>query len=113
MKKEKISGEFYGKFKKTTLENGKIQKSEGYASIVVEKVNDATYLITIYEDGNVLNIMAYEEGDILRSETQNGMGVTSTYIKDDRLIHQVSLVTSTSEVVKNYKLKKCKKNCGK
>lgn len=111
MKKEQICGEFYGKFKKTTLENGQIQKSKGYSSIVVEYVNDATYLITIYQDGNVLNNLAYDEGEILRSETQNGMGITSTYIKDGKLIHQISLVTSTSEIVTNYKLKRCKKQC--
>jgi len=105
----KFCGEYYGKYNKTTVENGKITSTKGNASLTIAEVGKGAYLITSVEDGtNTFNDLAYLEDGVLRAQAQSGQGITSTYFEDNCLVYQLSNKSPTVWTVKNYRLKKCK-----
>ncbi len=104
----KFTGEYYGKYTQTTVENGQVQSSEGKATLKIAEVGPGAFLVTSVDDGKTtFNDLAYLEGHVLRAVAQSGSGVTSTYFEDNRLIHQVSNKSPTVWKVKNYRFKKC------
>ena len=108
----KFVGEYYGNYKQTTVEGGKVQSTEGRATLTIAEVGDGAFLITVVENGkDTFNDLSYLEGHILRGIAQSGEGVVSTYFDNHRLIHQLSNKSPTVWKVKNYRFKKCDCKC--
>ena len=115
----KFCGKFKGCVKQTIVNEKGVNETEFKAVVNIKSVNcsnKTAYLITIIDQNNSStesNVLAFEENfekPILRSITEDGLGITSTYFDDKRLIHQVSSVNDNCKnkvwTVKTYKLKK-------
>ena len=105
----KFIGEYTGKYNKTTVEGGKIQSSEGRATLKISEVGPGAYLETLVEDGKTtINTLAFENDGVLVAQAQSGVGVTNTYFEGKCLIHQISNKSPTVWLVNNYKFKRNK-----
>ena len=101
-------GKFYGKYHETKVScENKVESKKGLAVCTIKEVGYGAYLISVLEDEtHLVNNLAYLEKDILRSESQNGSGVTSTYFEcDGELLHKVSIKTREGLDVKVFKFK--------
>jgi hypothetical protein len=115
----KFCGKFKGCVRETVVTSKGVSESESKAVINVKNINcsnKTAYLITVVDSDGEFNNLAYREDldkPVLRSITQNGNGVTSTYYEGKYLIHQVSIVRLNSKgeteqwKVKYYKVKQC------
>lgn len=105
----KFIGEYTGKYNKTTVEGGKIQSSEGRATLKISEVGPGAYLETIVADGKTtFNVLSFENNGVLVAQANSGEGVTNTYFDGKCLIHQLSNKSPTVWLVKNYKFKRNK-----
>lgn len=99
-------GKFYGKYYETKVSGeSQVETKRGLAVCTIKEVGRSAYLVSILEDEihTVVNL-SYLEKDILRSESQNGSGITSTYFENEDLIHQISIKTKSGQIVKVFKL---------
>jgi hypothetical protein len=111
----KFCGKFKGHVRETLVNNKGVSETEYKAVVTVKSVNRSNktaYLITVVDADGEFNNLAYLEDfekPVLRSITENGNGVTSTYFDGKYLIHEVSFVVPENKTwkVKYYKLKKC------
>ncbi len=115
----KFCGKFKGCVKETIVSSKGVSEIESKAIINVKNVNcsnKTAYLITVVDlDGETTDLAFREDLDkpVLRSTTQNGKGITSTYYEGKYLIHQVSQVRLNCKgeteqwKVKYYKVKQC------
>ena len=116
----KFSGKFKGCVRDTTVNSKGVIETEYKATMKIKNVNcsnKTAFLIEICDkDGEIYNLAFLEdlEGSepILRSVSETGKGITSTYWKDSHLIHQTSTATvgcdgQTTWKVKYYNMKLC------
>ena len=113
----KFSGKFKGCVKETIVNDKGVYETEYKAVLTIKNVNcshKTAYLITVVDSDGEFNNLAYAEElekTVLRSITENGNGITSTYFDGKYLIHEVSSVVpdtkNKSWKVKYYKLKQC------
>ncbi len=109
MGKDKFCGQYFGKYKKTVREGSSITNSKGKGLLTITQVGDGAYLCSTTSDNATFNDLAYLEDDILKGELGSGDGIFSIYFKDNKLIFQLSEVSSTFSLIKNYKYVKCDK----
>jgi hypothetical protein len=111
-------GKFRGCVRETIVKDKCVLETEYKATLIIKNVNcsqKTAYLITAIDCDNEFTSLAFLENidnkPVLRSITENGNGITSTYYDNETLIHQVSTTDCDSKrkafVVKYYKLKKC------
>jgi hypothetical protein len=101
-------GKFYGKYHETkVLCENDVETKKGFAVCTIKEVGHDAYLISVLEDEtHVVNNLAYLEKDILKAESQNGSGVSSTYFEcDGELVHKVSIKTREGLIVKIFKFR--------
>lgn len=114
----KFCGKFKGCCRETLICFKGVSETEYPAIIKIKNVNcsqKTAYLIEVKDETGEYNNLAFVEKDdkpILRSVTQDGNGITSTYYEDKYLIHQVSFVKENCKgekqwFVKYYKMKQC------
>lgn len=113
----KFCGKFKGCVRETIVNDKGVSETEYKAVLTVKNVNcsnKTAYLITVVDADGEANNLAYMENfekPVLRSITENGNGVTSTYFDGKYLIHEVSSIVPDCKhktwKVKYYKLKKC------
>ena len=119
-KKDRFDGlTFVGVYTKTTVvlpKPGPVS-TNGKTKITIKLVGPGAYLITVVDDDkNTFANLAYLESmpgmeDVLRSESQSGEGITSTYFNGKKLVHQVSNKSPKVWLVANYLCKRVKKDC--
>ena len=113
----KFSGKFKGCVRETIVNDKGVSETEYKAVLTVKNVNcsnKTAYLIVIVDsDGESTNLAYLEdlEKPVLRSISDSGNGITSTYYEGKYLIHEVSTIVPNSKhktwKVKYYKLKQC------
>jgi hypothetical protein len=114
----KFCGKFKGCCRETIVSSKGVLEIEYPSEIKIKNVNcsqKTAYLIEVKEQTGEYKNLAFMEKDenpILRSITQDGNGITSTYYEGKYLIHQVSFVKESCKnekqwFVKYYKMKQC------
>ncbi len=97
-------GKYFGKYYETKISGENTESKKGLAVCTIKEVGRGAYLISILEDETTtINNLAYLENTVLRSVSQNGSGITSTYFVDEELIHQISLKIKGAQLVKVFK----------
>lgn len=113
----KFCGKFKGCVRETIVNEKGVYETEYKAELTVKNVNCSSktaYLITVVDADCKTDNLAYMEKinkPVLRSISENGNGITSTYFDGKYLIHEVSSIVPDCKhktwKVKYYKLKKC------
>ena len=101
-------GQYTGKYTKTVIVGGITTLSTGVGTLKISEEGVGAYLQTETDDNGTYVHLAFNNNGVLISGTQSSSGIINTYYSGKCLIHQISIKTPTSWIVKNYKFKKNK-----
>lgn len=101
-------GEYTGRYTKTIVEGGITKSSEGIGTLKISQAGVGAYLQTETDESGTFTTLAFENNGVLIAEAQTGNGIINTYYSGKCLIHQISIKTPTTWIVKNFKFKRNK-----